>query len=188
MNARKIFLLCALALVTWLAFFSDTPSRDGIVEVATRQRLKTNKGSDGNEKKTFDNNHPIKSAQVNIDLIVPRERLIGSDVSTAKKNKLIDLFVVQSWTSPPPVVKPPPVQVAPTLTPMAPPLPFQFIGKKFEDGIYEVYLASGDKTYVVSVNTVIDNLYHVDAIKPPTLTMTYLPLKQAQTMMIGASE
>jgi hypothetical protein len=33
--------------------------------------------------------------------------------------------------------------------PSAPPLPFTFIGKSLENGVWEVYLARGDRTYIV---------------------------------------
>jgi hypothetical protein len=70
--------------------------------------------------------------------------------------------------------------------PGAPPLPFSFIGKALEGGTWEVYLARADKTYVVQAKTVIDGMYRVDAIAPPVLTLTYLPLNQVQQLNIGA--
>ncbi len=68
---------------------------------------------------------------------------------------------------------------------MAPPLPFQFLGKAAEKGEWEVFLARGDKTYVVRKQDVIDGAYRVDAIAPPNLTLTYLPLNQVQQLNIG---
>jgi hypothetical protein len=35
---------------------------------------------------------------------------------------------------------------------------------------------------------VIDGSYRVDAIKPPTMTLVYLPLKLVQTMDIGSAD
>jgi hypothetical protein len=37
----------------------------------------------------------------------------------------------------------------------------------------------------VHENDVIDGIYRVDAIAPPTLTLTYLPLNQVQQLNIG---
>ncbi|QGZ41813.1 hypothetical protein GO485_23980 [Pseudoduganella flava] len=48
-----------------------------------------------------------------------------------------------------------------------------------------MYLARPDRTYVVKVGTVIDGMYRIDAIAPPTLTITYLPLNQVQQLNIG---
>ena len=77
------------------------------------------------------------------------------------------------WPSP----SPPP--------PTAPTLPFIYLGKKVDDHIWEVYLARGEQTYIVREKTLIDNTYRVDSIRPPTLSLTYLPLNQAQTLSIG---
>jgi hypothetical protein len=56
------------------------------------------------------------------------------------------------------------------------------------DGAWEVYLARPDRTYVARVGTVIDGMYRVDAIAPPTLTVTYLPLNQVQQLNIGVMD
>jgi hypothetical protein len=56
------------------------------------------------------------------------------------------------------------------------------------DGQWEVYLARGEQTYVVKNHSVIDGVYRVDAIAPPTLTMTYLPMNQVQQLNIGVSD
>jgi hypothetical protein len=34
----------------------------------------------------------------------------------------------------------------------------------------------------------LDGTYQVKSIKPPTLTLVYLPLKQSQTISIGGSQ
>ena len=68
---------------------------------------------------------------------------------------------------------------------MAPPMPFTFIGKAAADGAWEVFLARGDKTYVVRAKMVIDGTYRVDSIAPPFMSLTYLPLNQVQQLNIG---
>lgn len=94
-------------------------------------------------------------------------------------------FGVRDWTPPPP---PPPAPVAPPPPPppTAPPLPFTLLGKALENGVWEVYLARAGQTYIVKPKTVIDGTYRVDAIAPPLLTLTYLPLNQVQQLNIGA--
>ena len=42
--------------------------------------------------------------------------------------------------------------------------------------------------YIVRDNMVIDGAYRVDAITPPTLKLTYLPLNQVQQINIGVFE
>jgi hypothetical protein len=93
------------------------------------------------------------------------------------------VFVHQSWDPPPPK----PVS-APPAPPTAPPLPYTYIGKKFEAGVWEVYLSQGDELRVVRPNTLLDSTYRVGAISPPTMNLTYIPLNQVQQLSIGASD
>jgi hypothetical protein len=111
--------------------------------------------------------------------LVPRETLIGGD--DAFRQGEGGVFGRQDWTPPPP----PPQPAPPPPPPSAPPLPFTFIGKSVADGAWEVYLTRGDRTYVVRDKTVIDGTYRVDAIAPPVLTLTYLPLNTVQQINIG---
>ena len=112
--------------------------------------------------------------------LVPRDTLIGdSDEQFRQGDNAV--FGHQDWTPPPP----PPPAPPPPPPPSAPPLPFTFIGKSVADGAWEVYLARGDRTFVVRDKTVIDGTYRVDAIAPPVLTLTYLPLNTVQQLNIG---
>jgi hypothetical protein len=112
--------------------------------------------------------------------LVPRDTLIGdSDDQFRQADNAV--FGRQDWTPPPP----PPPAPPPPPPPSAPPLPFTFIGKSVADGAWEIYLARGDRTYVVRDKTVIDGIYRVDAIAPPVLTLTYLPLNTVQQLNIG---
>jgi len=118
--------------------------------------------------------------------LVPREVLIGDgETAFGQGQKDAGPFAHQDWTPPPP--PPPPSQPAPPPPPpTAPPLPFTFIGKSVAAGAWEVYLVRGDRTYVVrEKGFVIDGVYRVDAIAPPVLTLTYLPLNQVQQLNIG---
>lgn len=92
-----------------------------------------------------------------------------------------NMFLSQDWNPPPSAPPPPP----PAPPPSAPPLPFTYIGKAVSDGAWEVYLARSGATYIVRSNMVIDGTYRVDAITPPTLKLTYLPLNQVQQINIG---
>jgi hypothetical protein len=114
--------------------------------------------------------------------LVPRALLIGEggEGSFASAD---GVFGGQNWNPPPP--PPPPVSNAPPPPPMAPPLPFVYIGKAAADGAWEVYLSRADKVYVVRAKTVIDGTYRVDAIAPPLMSLTYLPLNQVQQINIG---
>jgi pyruvate/2-oxoglutarate dehydrogenase complex dihydrolipoamide acyltransferase (E2) component len=112
--------------------------------------------------------------------LIPREILIGNKDEQFGQGEH-GVFGRQDWTPPPP----PPAPAPPPPPPSAPPLPFTFIGKSVADGTWEVYLARGDRTYVVRDKAVIDGTYRVDAIAPPLLTLTYLPLNTVQQLNIG---
>lgn len=57
-----------------------------------------------------------------------------------------------------------------------------------EAGEWIVFLANQDRTYTIKTDTVIESNYRVEKIAPPMLTLTYLPLKQQQTLAIGPAE
>lgn len=121
------------------------------------------------------------AAEPAIARLLPRALLVGEpgDMTGTADG----VFGTQDWNPPPPPVSnaaPPPPP-----PPSAPPLPFTYLGKAASDGKWEVYLARADKTYVVTASMVIDGTYRVDAIAPPMLTLTYLPLNQVQTLNIG---
>ena len=130
--------------------------------------------------------------------LVPREVLIADNDSGFGQAPNGAVFGSQSWVPPPPppaaaqAAPPPPppavVKAPPPPPPMAPPLPFTFIGKSVGGGAWEVYLARGDRTYTARTNEVIDGTYRVDAIAPPILRLTYLPLNQVQQLNIGVFE
>jgi hypothetical protein len=94
------------------------------------------------------------------------------------------LFDSQTWDPPPP----PPPKPGPPPPPVAPPLPYVVIGKKLEDLAWEVYLTRGEQTFIAREKLVLEGQYRVDSIKPPTMTLTYLPLNQTQTLTIGGND
>ena len=70
--------------------------------------------------------------------------------------------------------------------PVAPPLPFSYMGKIIENGKLTVFLTRDDKTYAISAGDTIDHQYMVNAITAQRVDFTYIPLGQKQTMMTGA--
>lgn len=94
-------------------------------------------------------------------------------------------FAVRNWQKPPPpapVVAPPPPP--PPAAPVAPPLPFSFVGLMEKGGARpQAFLAKGDSLLVVGVGDVIDNnTYRVDSLAPQQIVLTYLPLNTVQTL------
>lgn len=125
-----------------------------------------------------------QAAQPAILALLPRSEVAGEDGDTF--GGAGGVFQSQNWTPPPPKVVA--VAAPPPPAPMAPPLPFVYLGKAAADGAWEVFLSRADKTYIVRANTVIDGAYKVVAIAPPVMTLTYLPLNQVQQLNIGVLE
>ena len=102
------------------------------------------------------------------------------------------LFAAHSWYVAPPPPPPPPVNTVPTVVepvkPMAPPLPFTYMGSYTPKGTAPVFfLTQGDRVYDVRVGDTIDSTYTVDAFANGQLVFTYKPLEQKQQLMIGAA-
>lgn len=186
MNRRHSILLLLLVAAAWLALFGDKTPVDAPGEVvqaaAPRAGGRPGAGvSSGRpagaaaEKKT--------STRLEVDALIARPQLIPVAAEEQASRDLRDLFPSLSWLPPPPIpekpAKPPP--------PMAPPLPFVYLGKKLEAGQWEAYLGRGEEVFIVREGMTLTGLYQVQEIRPPTLTLLYLPLQQSQTIPIGGS-
>ena len=97
-----------------------------------------------------------------------------------------EIFASQSFDPPPP--PPPRAPEVASAPPVPPALPFTYLGKKRDGENWEVWLSVGDQTYYVREGSLVEHDYAVNAIRPPLLTLTYLPLKQMQTMTIGEAD
>jgi hypothetical protein len=96
-------------------------------------------------------------------------------------------FSSRSWT-PPPTPTPPAAPPPPPPPPSAPALPFIVIGMALDDGRREVYLMRNAQTLTVSDGDVIDGAWRVESIRPPIMTLVYLPLGQSKLLNIGVFE
>jgi hypothetical protein len=56
------------------------------------------------------------------------------------------------------------------------------------DEVWEVFLSRGDETLIVREGQTIESSYRIDAVKPPNLTLTYLPLGEQQQLRIGETD
>jgi hypothetical protein len=186
-NRRWIVLLGALAVAAWLAVFGDKRPNGEVVQAAAANRpaaptgpaLLARSGAVASVSKT----ERIQSSQPSasdLEAPLPRDWLI---VDGAQHGGNGNLFAAGSWTPPPP--PPPPPQPAPP--PAAPAVPYTVIGKKLESDQWEVYLTHGQMNLIAKVGDVLEGAYRVDAIQPPQMSLTYLPLKQAQNLDIGGT-
>ncbi|HEX8612586.1 MAG TPA: hypothetical protein VF800_14970 [Telluria sp.] len=173
MTPRHLAMGAAVLLAAGLLIFGDNKPEPDVAEAVERSAPKAPVA------RTSVVSAPAEPA---ILRLAARDTLIGDDDAFGANS----VFGSQNLNPPPPAAPPvdntpPPPPPAPT----APPLPFVFIGKAVAEGAWEVFLARGEKTYIVRNKMVIDGVYRVDAIAPPTLTLTYLPLNQVQQLNIG---
>lgn len=96
-----------------------------------------------------------------------------------------DPFSVLSWLPPPPPPAPVP-EVVQAPAPVAPPLPFTYVGmSNAAQAKPQVFLANGDQLLIVSPGDVIDARYRFESIAPTAAVFTYLPLDERQVLTIG---
>ena len=177
-NRLLLIWLPLLAVALWLTVYGDkSPVNGSVNQVVPAVQSKKTPSSALNPRS---DSKASTSPQVILLPLVPREQLIQSFDSKSVKRQ--DLFAGRNWTPAPIAVKAPPPP-----PPMAPPIPFIFLGKKLEGGVWEVFLARGEESFVVREGTVISNTYRIDTISPPNLGMTFMPLSQSQSIAIGES-
>lgn len=113
--------------------------------------------------------------------LLPKRSLLQVNVKS-------DPFQPKNWFVSPLPSRPVVVQQA---APLAPPLPFTYMGK-FEDtssGKLVIYLAKGDQALQVSEGDTFDgNVYRLSKIEKGILVFDYLPLLTQQRLVIGLSE
>ena len=66
--------------------------------------------------------------------------------------------------------------------PVAPPLPFRYMGRLTQNGKTEVFVLRGDDIISIAPGEKIDAQYRVDGITETAIRMTYLPLKTRQAL------
>jgi len=71
--------------------------------------------------------------------------------------------------------------------PQMPANPFTYAGKLLDDDKLIVFLTDGVRNHSVQVGDVLDDVWQIQSIHPPELTLKYIPLKTEIQMQIGAS-
>jgi hypothetical protein len=92
----------------------------------------------------------------------------------------VDVFAAKSWAKPATVreaVTPPPPQ------PVAPPMPFQYVGRIEGREGPTILLSRGGESFSVKAGEPIDNDYRLDSVTGEALTIVYLPLNERQTLV-----
>ncbi|MFC0169611.1 hypothetical protein ACFFKC_16115 [Pseudoduganella danionis] len=183
MKPYQILMALALAAAAALLIFGDSSPDSGIAEAVQRSVPAATSEAASVPSAAAPERNAKAHADAAILRLIPRSTLVGeADEATFAAGA--GIFQGQSWN--PPAPPPAAVSHAAPAAPTAPPVPFAVIGKALADGVWEVYLVRGDKTYVVRPQTIIDGSYRVEKIAPPAMSITYLPLNQVQQMNIGA--
>jgi hypothetical protein len=168
--AQKRWLLAAglaltLAATGWVASQDEPkPSAAGERKVAGARR---------GERR------PAPAAQTEAPTELQLEQLKRPEFS----DKAGELFPSQTWDAPPPKVAP-----APPEPPRAPPLPFAYFGRMADAGKAVVFLSRAGRDFAVRQGETIEGTYRVDEIRKDALLLTYLPLQQQQTLVIGSGK
>ncbi len=165
-NRRLAFLLLALAGSAGLVLFGGPVTQTEVVQPSRTAA----------PPQPAISAEPVRPSTGETTVLALRPREASPDI--------VQAFPSRDWAPPPPPPPPP----APPPKPTAPPLPFVMIGKKWEDGQWQVFLGRHEETFVVKTGDTLDGRYRVDSIAPPSMTFTYLPLKERQTLTIGNME
>jgi hypothetical protein len=185
MKTRHLVMAAALIGTGALVVFGDRTPDSGVAEAVERKPARSTATVVTAVAAPTQGGQGAAAVDPAILRLAPRATLIGN--SDEAMGASADVFGRRDWNPPPP----PPAaatsqeKAPPPPPPSAPPLPFIYLGKAAEGGSWEVFLAIGDKTYIAREKMVIDGIYRVDAITPPTLSLTYLPLNQVQQLNIG---
>jgi hypothetical protein len=94
-----------------------------------------------------------------------------------------NLFAKTDWTPAPPAAAP--VVAPPAPPPKAPPVPFSFVGLLENRAKPQAFLAKGSELLIVSAGDTLDAAYRVESLGAREIVLTYLPLKQQQTIVIS---
>jgi hypothetical protein len=179
-RARWLTLSALVLVAAWLAIFGDkTPT--GSVPLSAPMVAPHGPSSIASRPQAAPQTTALTT--LSIERLLPREALVGQSDKAASPRA--DLFSSRSWALPVALTSGPPASAASS---MAPPLPFEVIGKKFEAGRWEVYLSRADKSLIVSDGMEIDDTYQVDKIVPPLIRIVYRPLMAVQILDIGDFE
>jgi len=183
MKPRQWLLLIGVLLAAGLLAFGE---REGGEELAQPVARRADRPAAPSAAQPTAAKAPVPApAQGEPALRVLQDR--ARQIADARANqRATPFFAEQSW-APPPAPPPKPEASAPPV-PVAPPLPFSYVGRQSRGGPVEVFLAQGDKIHVVHEGSVIDGRYRLDAITPGAVAFTFLPLNQAQQLTIRVTD
>lgn len=128
----------------------------------------------GRERPTLELPRPSRSAAPAAGEALNLDKLSLRTEAGAEKSG-VDPFAPRSFS---PLV---PADAAKPHKPVAPLLPFRYLGKMIEDGRLNVFLARGEESLSVRAGQRIGE-YRVDKVSDSEIVFTYLPLKTKQSL------
>jgi len=184
-NTRLMVLLLLMLGVGYAAFFMPEDALNGVLQAPT-PAVVANKQSSNQPRNNPPTSQNAPRQQMALlkpvqgSTLMDREALLSPLLSRSAPSRLFD---EHTWVVP--VKKPPPPPPPP---PSAPPIPFKYLGKQQSGSEIKVFLSEGEKTWVVQENAALGSQYRVESIRPPRLTLVYLPLNIRQDIVIGNFE
>jgi hypothetical protein len=157
--------ILGLALVATLAAVAWVGEEEEVAAPVVRERAATDDTTPRRDARRQQKEMPT------LDLARLDNRELGEPT--------IDLFAGKSWYVPPPPPPPP--------KPVAPPVPFTFIGRLIESDGMAVFVAAADRNQVLRTGSVVDGVWRVEEIEPTRMKLTYLPLKETKYFALGAA-
>jgi hypothetical protein len=85
---------------------------------------------------------------------------------------------------------PPPRQIeaaAKAEAPVAPPMPYRFVGKVRQGGEEQVLVSKGDIVFAVKEGETLDGAYRVLSIRADSIELLYLPLNTRDSLMVNST-
>jgi len=172
MQVRHLLLGFALVITVVAALYPKQEGQLDVVGVAEHPTKLM-------DAKSVDNQYTSKSVTQDAPLQV---RQWGFE------SKTVDLFYIKPKVIPAP---PPPSRVTPApvadLTPpppVAPPLPFTYVGKMVEENKLTIYASKAGRNYILKEADMIEGMYSVKSIDSEKVIFEYLPLQFEQILVI----
>ncbi len=120
------------------------------------------------------------SVSLRLDRLDDRQQAL-QDTDSVDQPPPPGLFNATSWAPPPPPAPPP--EAAPA--PVAPPFPYEYMGKLLEDGVLTAFFMQGNRVLSLKAGDTVDSVYRVDQMTGEQMNLTFLPLKQSQVVRLG---
>lgn len=161
----------------------QAPVHRGRSEQARAADVQGSKGSEG------------RSADVRQDVVTVASTLLPDltlrkQTLAADDEQHVDLFKAHAWYVPPPPPPPKPTilpENLPPPKPVAPPLPYTYMGK-LEDGPQGslIFLVQRDKVVQAMLGQTLDRVWKLEREDANTLHFTYLPLSMTKSLSKAA--